>query len=505
MSSLRLAFAKVWAETSTFSPVRTTLDDFRALGLYRGPEVLAGCHGVAELGGFMAEVAETRPGDVLLPLLHANGWTGGVVAAEAFDFIKESLLSGLERAGRVDGFYFALHGSMVPEGVADVSGHLLAAVRARLGPGIPLVASFDHHGNVTEQIIANLDGLVSYHHTPHVDMFDTGRRAARLLLSVLAGQVRPVLAWQKIPLVSPSTAFATERPPLADLFAQARVAETCPRVLEASIFPVFPHMDVPELGWSTVVVTDGDPKLARSLCDDLAAQAWALREAMFPPTASAEEAVSRALAADEGPTVLVDAADNVNGGAPGDNTSLLAALLRAAPSRPAYVHIVDPAAVTAALAAGVGGVVNLSVGGKLDAVFSRPVAVKGRVARVADGRFTFGGHLGGAANMGRTVLLEVGQLWLVLSERIGPGHDPAVYAHVGLAPRAAQIIVAKCTAGFWSGYGSFMNGHIFVDCPGTMASDLSRLSWRHVPRPLYPLDPELDWRPAPEPRPQRSQ
>jgi len=492
---VRIAFAKVWAEISTVNPVRTTLDDFRALGLHSGPEILDRYRDVGELGGFMAAAAAYPEPVSLVPLVHANGWTGGIVTAQAMTHIEQSLLSMLAGAKPIDGFYFALHGAMVAEGVDDVSGHLLARVREQIGPDVPLVASFDHHGNMTRQIVRMVDALVSYWHTPHTDTFETGVRAASLLFPLVRGEIKTAVGWRKIPLVTPSYQFNTAQSPLRELFAEARRFEKRPGVASVSLFPVFPHMDVPELGWSTAVVTYGDRELAQHLADDLARKAWDIRQGMFPPTVGADEAVARALQAREGPIVLVDGADNVNGGAPGDSTHVLTSLLTHNVDRPAFITVVDPEAVEAAVVAGLGNTVALSVGGKRDHIYSRPVPVTGRVARIADGRFSISGHIGGAVNMGRTVLLEVGQIRLVLSERIGPGHDPAVYTHLGLDPRSAQIVVVKCTAGFWQAYGPFLKGHFLLDTPGLAPNDLTRLEWRKVQRPIYPLDDLREWQP----------
>jgi microcystin degradation protein MlrC len=493
---VRIAFAKVWAEISTVSPVETTLDDFRALGLHSGEEILDRYRGVGELGGFMAAAAVQRKPVSLLPLVHANGWTGGIVTAEAMTYIEQSLLSSLAKAMPIHGFYFALHGAMVAEGVDDVSGHLLAYVREEIGPNVPLVASFDHHGNLTRKIVRMVDALVAYWHTPHTDTFDTGERAASLLFPLARGEIKTSVAWRKIPLVAPSYQFNTAHPPLRELFAEARKLEKHPGVAAVSVFPVFPHMDVPELGWSTAVVTYGDRELAQRLADDLAQKAWNIRQGMFPPTVGADEAVAKALRAREGPIILVDGADNVNGGAPGDSTHVLRSLLTHNPDRPALITVVDPEAVEVAIAAGLGHTVTLSVGGKRDHIHSRPVSVTGRVANIADGRFSISGHIGGAVNMGRTVLLDIGQIRLVLSERIGPGHDPVVYTHLGLDPRTAQIVVVKCTAGFWQAYGPFLKGHFLLDTPGLAPNDLTRLAWRKVGRPIYPLDDLHDWQPS---------
>jgi microcystin degradation protein MlrC len=432
----------------------------------------------------------------LVPIIRASGWTGGTVTTEAMKHIEERLLTGLAKAGAIDGFYFALHGAMVAEGVDDVSGHLLAAVREKIGPDIPLVASFDHHANVTQRIIEVVDGMVAYQQQPHLDTFETGERAGALLFALVENRIQPTIGWHKIPFIAPSYKFLTGQSPMKELFGAARELEKRPDVLAVSVFPVHAQMDVAELGWSTAVVTDGDQNEAQRLAAELAQRAWDMRHELFPEMVPPDEAVRRALAAKDGPIVLVDGADNINGGAPGDSTWALKALLKAPLDRPAFLPIVDPEAVEQAIAAGIGNEVTLEVGGKRDYIYSEPVPVTGRVTRISDGRFEISGHIGGAMNMGRTVLLEIGEIKLVLSQRIGPGHDPAVYSHLGLDPTAAQMVVVKCTAGFWAGYGLIMKDHIILDCPGLTANDLTILEWHKAPRPMYPLDDLREWRPT---------
>lgn len=412
---------------------------------------------------------------------------------EAMRHIEEALCDGIGKAGHIDGFYFALHGALASEGIDDVSGYLLSLIRKQIGHDVPVVGSFDHHGNITHKIIENLDALVAYQFAPHIDMFETGERAGKLLIRIIDKEISPVIAWQKIPLMTPSYRFTTVRSPLKELFAAAREIEKRPGVIEAATFQVFPHLDVPELGWSTAALTNNDPALAKTVSTELAEYSWSIRDEMVPETVSPDEAIRQALAEKEGPFVIVDGDDNVNGGAPGDSTCFLKALVRAQPSRPAFLTIVDPEAVALAIAAGVGNEVSMAVGGKKDYIYGHPVQITGRVIRISDGRFSISGHIAGLVNMGRTVALAIGKIQMVISERSGVGHDPSVYTHLGLDPSKAQIVLVKCTAGHTVAYKSFMKGDIYLNCPGSAFNDLKKLEWHKIPRPLYPLDDLHSW------------
>ena len=489
---MRIAVAQIWQETNTFSPVIADFEDFEAFRLHVGEEVILHCGDGQEIGGYVA-VAEAAEDLELVPILAAGAWPGGIVAARLMTHLEEALLDGLTAAMPVDAVLLSLHGSMVAETVDDVEGHLLSQIRSRLGPDIPIAVSLDHHANITKQMIDHCDILVGYQSLPHIDMFETGQRTAELLHSHLRGEASPTIAWRKIPMITPADAFFTTMDPMKTWFDAARELEERPEVLSISLFPVQPWLDVPELGWTTVVITDGDAGLARSLADQLAEMAWERRQLFFVEKVPPEEAVRQAVAVDGGPVVLADGSDSVNSGAPGDSTHLLKALLGQSLGGTAFVTVVDADAVAAALEAGIDSELTLEVGGKRDRIFSQPVSISGRVTRISNGRFTIGGHLGADIDMGRTVVVDTGEVQVVLSEQVGAGHDPMVYCHLGLEPTTAKIVVVKTPVGFRLAYSSIMKAAILADCPGLSPSDLRILDYTKAPRPLFPLDDLQEW------------
>ncbi|MCJ7613470.1 MlrC C-terminal domain-containing protein, partial [Candidatus Bathyarchaeota archaeon] len=265
-------------------------------------------------------------------------------------------------------------------------------------------------------------------------------------------------------------------------------------VISLSLFPVQPRFDVPELGWSTIVITDGSNSLAQQIAAELANYAWAARREFFgAELVSPGEAVIQAVEAQEGPVILADGSDNMNSGAPGDSTCLLGEMLRQEIQCVALLPMVDPEAVAAAIGAGIGSEVTLLVGGKRDHIFSQPVEVTGRVTRIGDGQVRSTGHLPIDFDMGRTVLLEVGSIKIVLSEHPGPSHEPGVYQHLGLDPHQAQIVVVKTPVGFRVAYRSIMKQALIVDCPGLSTPHLESLDYVRVPRPLFPFDDISEW------------
>jgi microcystin degradation protein MlrC len=491
---VRVAVGQLMEESNTFVRQRADLDHFAANQLLRGEEVLRLRGTRVEVGGFLDVLAPGSgpPAVEVVPTVAANCVSSGPVPRATFDALAGELVDRLGRAGPVDGVLLALHGAMVLEDDPDGEGALLAAVRARVGPAVPVVATLDLHGTITPRMVREADALVGYHTYPHVDLYETGAKAARLLLRAAAGEVRPVTLFARAPMLVPAEGMATADAPMAGLLAEARRLEARPGVLAVSLFPVQPWLDVPGTGFCVVAVADG-PDRAAALAPavrELARRAWEARREFRADLLDVDEAVRRALALDGGPAILSESADSTGSGSPGDGVTVLARLLALGVDARCLVPVVDAPAVARAVAAGVGRDVTVALGGTLDARWTRPVTVTGRVRLISDGRFTFSDQKarGTEGRMGRAAVLEVGRIAVVVSERAAFTVDPALYRSVGLEPREARIVVVKSPVQFRDGYGAFARAMWVVDTPGPSTANLSRLTWTRVTRPLYPFD-----------------
>jgi microcystin degradation protein MlrC len=285
---------------------------------------------------------------------------------------------------------------------------------------------------------------------------------------------------------------------MKEWFDLAREMERRPGVLDVSPYPMQPWLDVAEGGWAVVTHTDNDPKLARELAVEMADKAWSLRERFWVSARVApREAVRRAAAAERGLIILADTGDSVYGGAPGDSTCILRALLDEQIACPAFLPIVDAEAVNAvflhAKAAGVGSPITIDVGGKVDNIFSKPVKVTGKIAAISHG-FTIDLAERGICDLKRTALLQVGSIFIALLEhRSFAVCHPVLYTHLGLDMADARMVVVK-TASNFQFFSRWRQGLIRVDSPGTTQSDLTAFQWKRLPRPIFPLDPRADWR-----------
>lgn len=490
----RIAIAKYGQETSSFSKVPTTIDTFWMYGLYEGDEILEKWDGVGSTGGFIQVIKEQIPDVTLIPII--SGWAGasGIISSEALAYFEKKIIDGLAGAGPLDAVYLDLHGAGQVENEPDSEGYLLKKVREFVGPDVPIVASYDHHANMTQLMIDCMDGVVGHRDQPHRPN-DTGKLAGAMLASILKGAIQPEIAWRRIPMLTHQEQYLTTEPgPMKEWFDLAREMETRPGVVSASTFPVQPWLDVPDCGWAAVVVTDGDRELAEQLADELAESAWQRRERFWEfdsiPTA---DAVSRAIAADRGLVILSDTGDSVFGGATGDSTHILRELLRQEVPELAFLPITDGEVVAAAQSAGVGATISVSLGGKMDPLSGPPLDVTARVAGLGGGRINTEIVGMESFDMGDAALLEIDNVRAVVStKRAIGGNHPIVYQHFGLDPADAKIVVVK-TASNWQYFDAWISEVIRVNTPGATMSELKSFDWRLLTRPMYPFDEVDHW------------
>ena len=475
---MRIALIHIAQETNDFNPVATTLRDYESFGIVEGPAIASTYRGVGEIGGFIDAIQASGKPIEVVPIIRGWAVAGGRIDAAAYAFFEQKIRLGLQAAGRIDALSLQLHGACAAVGIDDVEGEQLQTCRAVLGPTIPIVLGLDHHANVTKKMVALSTAIVGHRTQPH-DPYDTGRIGAELMLKILYGGARPVMAWRKLPLLSHQEQFLTAQGPMKTWFDGARAAEADPRVLQASNYPMQPWLDVAEGGWSTVVVTDNDQPLAEKVADELADLAWSLR--------MADQAA-------QGLVVLSDTGDTVFGGSSGDSNLILESILRLGVQSPVLMPLIEPETVAALVAAGQGASVTLAVGGHSAPKFFKPLTVTGTVGRIHRGMVPLRNYYQAEIDMGCTVVFQVGPVTLLVSEYRGvAGNLPDVYEFMGIDPRQYKMAVLK-TASNFQYFAALSSQVIRVDTSGPGQSDVLSLPWERLPRPVYPLDPLTDWR-----------
>ncbi len=490
---MRLGLIHIGQETNDFNPLPTTLRDYEAFGVFDGPRIIEELRGIGQVGGHLKAVDDSGRAIETVPIVRAHAVAGGRIDRAAFDHWQAKIEAGLKAAGPLDGLALQLHGACAADGIDDVEGEQIALCRRILGAGFPIVLGLDHHANVTRRIMANATAIVGHRTQPH-DPFDTGYIGTALLIRVVAGEVKPVMAWRKLPLVTHQEQFLTDRPPMKTWFDQARGMEADKRVLHVGNYPMQPWLDVAEGGWTTIVVTDNDRALAERLADESADLAWSLRDAFLERVAlPVDEAVRMADAAPRGVVVLSDTGDTVFGGAAGDSNLLLESMLRQEIKGRALVPMISAGAAARLHAAGPGATVTLPLGGDATPFFT-PLTVTGTVRSISDGHVATPGMHQREIEMGRSVIFDVGPVTLLITELRGvAGNTPDVYRALGIEPTDYKMAVVK-TASNFQYFAPITSQLIRADTRGPGQSDVLGLPWRRLPRPCYPLDPVEDWR-----------
>jgi microcystin degradation protein MlrC len=487
---MRVLVGAIGHESNTFTPFATTMDDFY---VRRGPEILAGAPQRSALAGI---VDTLRACNVeLVPTISAGAMPGGVVERRTYEALKAAVLA---EAHDVDGVCLFLHGAMRAEGLDCAESDLLADLRAQLGPDVPVSVALDMHANIVADMAENADAMVTYHAAPHTDTYETGEKAASMLLEMLSDGVRARIGFAKMPVLLPGEMAQTALEPMASMMRMVDEIEAHPRVLSASLAKAHCWADVPDIGVIALVVTRDDPALAQSEANRLAAAFWA-RRAEFGFSAEAYpvgEAVRVATSAPEATVFLSDSGDNPGAGGTTDVPVLLGELIAQGATNVVVASIWDLAAVEACMAAGVGRELDLSIGGKLDTRHGAPLEVTGVVRLLTDGQRYRGGLRApqGRGHSGPVAVLNVAGIDVVLSSTRLSFVDPAQFRALGLEPLDYRIVVPK--RGYLTApLQAISERSILALTPGATNCDVTQMAFERVQRPVYPLDPEATWSP----------
>ena len=390
-----------------------------------------------------------------------------------------------------------MHGAMATPEELDPEGWLLAETRKILGEHIPIVVSLDLHGILTDRMLEHTNAIVAYHTYPHVDFFETGARAARLLLRILAGGVRPVTAKVAIPALVRGDELITATGLFGESIRLAKEIETGPFGLSAGMFIGNPFTDVPALQTYSFVVTDGDSALAQCAAVRIAESFWANHHAMQVPLVSLQEMARLVLDHNHGTIALVDAADATSSGASGDSNAIVRELIAHAYKGRTLVPIVDAPAVQVAFRAGVGATISVNLGGTLDPARFQPLPVQAQIRLLSDGHFQ-SESFGEIWEAGPTAVLESENFTFVISSRAVNLYDRSFFLAQGQNPRAFEAVVVKSPHCQKHMYADWCAKMINVDAPGSSSANLPYLGHSRCPRPMFPLDKDAIFNPAPQ-------
>lgn len=486
MPKRKLAIARLWYEANSFTPMHASLADFQTREWVSGGAARRFYAGTAtEIGGVVA--AEPDFPNWEFHYLHCTAAPpGGLVETAAVAEIARLILEGL-LGQDWDAVYLSLHGATAAVDDPTPELHLLQKVRNIIGT-TPLGVSFDLHANLGAETVALIDATSGYHTYPHVDMHLAAQRTLRILIDKAEGRARPEIAIAKLPAILPSFNMRTAEGPMAEMQQLAEGWRKRPGIRDVTIYGGFAYGDSPFAGPSVVVVADGDV-LAQQAADTLAQELATRRDRFYVSLPDPAEGLRRALATEgTGPAIVLDPADNPLSGGIGDTPGLLRALLETArPARTAFGFFWDPPLVAACHGLGEGATIEAKLGGRVTPAFGAPIPAQARIVKLTDGKFRNEGPYEHQLPMdvGRTVLLDVQGIRVIVTESCQTPNDPAYFRLHGIAPEQLDLLCVKAKNHFRAAFGGMARCLIDVDAPGPAAASLAHYRFRHAPQGLY--------------------
>ncbi|HEY1877019.1 MAG TPA: M81 family metallopeptidase [Rhizomicrobium sp.] len=489
----RVFIAGIFHETHSFSGDTTRLENFV---IHRGEEILKRRGDASQVDGFLS-VAEREGWEVIAGAIYTGGASGTVDHAVFEEFwhevepaLKRALSQGL------DAIHLSLHGAMVTSQCDDPEGELMARIRAMPGAAsLPIYCVGDLHATLTPKMGNLCDCMIFYRECPHTDAFDSAVLSGNLLARRLKSGIKPKHFVLVTPIVWPPTGTGTRDGPMRALEdAARRMEKEVPGTLAVNIVGGYAFSDVPHAGVSFSIITEGDTEAAQAALRELARIAWNMREGGIPKQYDLDKVVREFKPGAKGPVLLVEPADNIGGGAPGDGTDVMRALLKY-DIQGAGVAIADPQSVAALQDVSIGGKITLPIGGKGSPLDPGPVILEVELVSRSDGVFELEdknshlvGSLGKIIRMGPCAVVKHRGLTILLTSRKLPPFDLGQWRSQGINPEELSMIGIKAAVGHRVAYGKIASAEFTVNTSGPCTSDITRLPYKRLRRPVFPLD-----------------
>ncbi len=478
--TIKIGVANFSHETCTFCPRPTGIEEWEFYGPpERGDAVL-------ERGGYIegfVKVATEFQGVELVGLISPRGAVGGSfgswITKEAFDKYTNGIVDDIKANGPFDGIYLSLHGAMAVTDVPKPEAEIARRVRAAVGPDVPIVATFDPHGNEDQEFLEVADGAFCVKRYPHYDSRFQGERAARYMVRMIRGDYKPTKATRKPGVITPSVYQGTGVSPAKDIMERARRWENREADAYVSVFFGFAYADVPDAGAAVSVMTNNDQALADKIADDMTEYIWRVRKEFagkkLPKTKEGVALAVAAAKAGKTPVVIADHADRSGG-----STFILEELIRQGASNFCITTIADKKAIDAiAENSKVGDTVKVDVGGYLDKYAGNPVAIEGKVE-----------YLDQYRQFDRVAVVLFGDNnRVILTPTLHQVTQPDIFDALGIDIKELDIISLKSRVHFRRGFHETgLAGEIIeVDAPGWGPADLTGLPYENIPKDMYPV------------------
>ncbi len=491
--AFKVLTAEFLHESNTFNVHKTGLFSFEADTLIIGDDQIM-ARGQANTGLAGCIDCSREFGWNMVHVVSAHAGPSGPVTTEAFERIAGLILDAAQ-AEQPDGILLCLHGAMVSEFCHDGEGELLARLRDVTGPDLPIAITLDLHANVSANMCDLAQIVVSYKTYPHIDMREAACHAGDILQRTMLGEIRPRTLRAHRPMLCDANGGRTDTGPMVERIARARAYESEANVFAVSINAGFEGSDIPEIGPTVLVTCQGDTVAHQVFAENIADDIWARRAECLNIFYSVEEAADIAARyTGEAPLIIADYADNPGGGAYGDSTALLDALLKKRLTNACFGPIVDPEAARRLHRYHEGDTVTIAIGGKTDPRFGGgPLTLTGCILRLSDGGCIGDGPMMGGLkmNFGLTCVLQVDAIAiLVVSESIQM-YDLQQFRSFGIDPTENRVVGLKSMQHFRAAFEPIAGRVIVCDSGALCTPDVMKLPYRSVPRPIYPLDQDL--------------
>lgn len=488
---MRIAIGQIMHETNTMFGPPTPVEEFQRQGWDIGQEILDEDTGVRTYLGGMID-AGVRHNVEIIPTFSANAHPSGTIERDAFDTMLTTLLDGIRNAGEIDAVCVALHGAGSADGIDDIEGTTLRAIRDIVGPDMPVIATLDLHCHSTDLMLESATALLTVHEYPHVDSYERGYEAVELAVRAVTGTVHPVMHLTRLPMaIAPITSFHGPA---------RKVNERCwewenKGLIDVTFVHGYPHTDVPIISASVIAVADGDTDLARQASEDVASMIWEMREEFRTELPQPAEAIQDALSHDGQPVIIAEVSDNPGGGSPGSGTHLLRAMIDAKLESATFGFVYDPETAEQAHDAGVGATIEVHIGGNIDPEnLGEAIRAKAYVKAVTDGKHITTSPMGQGSerNLGKMARLVINGIDVIVGSESHQTIDTGPFLLHGVDVTRYKVVGLKSQNHFRAGFEPIASKIIRTDPPGWTTSNLKQLDYQRIARPIWPLDEDAE-------------
>ena len=466
---MRVFIGGLATETNTFSPIPTGRLAFEEAQVTR-----TATSEPANL--FSAPMHEWRR------LAEARGWNvvegfcafaqpAGLTVQAIYEEYRDAIVADV-KAANADIVLLTLHGAMIADGCDDCEGDLLTHVRDAVGPKVVIGVELDPHNHLTEAMLSAANIIINYKEYPHTDSPDRAHEVFALAADTAEGKITPVMRDYDCRMI---TMFHTSREPMRGFVDEMSAREGQGGVLSLSLSHGFPWGDCARVGARMLAITDGDAKLAQSVAQEFGQKLWEDREAFRPDWPSIPKALDHVEASAAGPIVLADFADNAGGGAPADSTFVLKEILARGMRDVALEIFWDPVLVRMCSDVGVGGIMQVRLGGKVDVTSGDPLDLRVTVRGLRENMHQMMGETEMA--MGTGVWLEHDGVHMVLSDLRTQAFHPSAFTDLGLELSKMRAVVVKSSQHFYAGFAPIASEVLYINGPGAITPDYANIPY----------------------------